>query len=75
MTKVNKPRVRILMGKVKITSIGLTIALKMPKTSATVKAVWKVSTLKPGMYWEIKKMVKADRSQLAKIEKGFTKIL
>lgn len=39
MTKVNKPRVRILIGKVRITRMGLTIKVKIPQTmEETIRA-------------------------------------
>lgn len=67
ITKVKSPKVRILIGKVKITITGLMKALMIPKTSATIKAVKKELTLKPGRYWEIKRIVKAERIQFARI--------
>lgn len=57
----------MFMGRVRITRIGLTTALKMPRTSATTSAVWKESTWKPLIYWEIRNIVSAESSQLAKI--------
>ena len=54
ITNVNNPRVKILIGRVKIISIGLIIALIMPKTTATTIAVKKLSTFTPGkIYAEI----------------------
>lgn len=55
------------MGKVKITITGFMKALMIPKTSATIKAVTKELTLNPGRYWEIKRMVRAERIQFARI--------
>ena len=42
-------------------------ALMIPKTRATIKAVTKELTLNPGRYWEIRRMVSAERIQFAKI--------
>ncbi len=67
MTKVKSPRVRMLIGKVRSTMIGLITALMMPRTRATMRAVVKELTEKPGKYLAITKIVKADRIQLAKI--------
>jgi len=48
MTRVNNPKVKILIGNVKITRIGLIIALIMPKTTAIKSAVIKLSIFTPG---------------------------
>ena len=48
ITKVKSPNVRILIGKVKTTKTGLMMALMMPRTRATTRAVVKELTLKPG---------------------------
>lgn len=42
--KVNKPRVTIVIGKVRINRIGFMIALKIPKTKDTTSAVKKFVT-------------------------------
>lgn len=65
--KVKNPKVRIFMGKVKSTIIGLIKALIIPKTSATTRAVRKEATLNPGRYWEIKRIARAERIQFANI--------
>jgi len=57
----------IFIGRVKITITGFMKALMIPKTSATIRAVTKEFTLNPGRYCEIKRMVKAERIQFAKI--------
>jgi hypothetical protein len=49
MTKVNKPRVRIFIGRVKIIRIGFKKAFRMPKTTETIMAIQKDSTLTPGV--------------------------
>jgi hypothetical protein len=49
MTKVNKPRVRIFIGRVRMIRMGLRIALRMPKTTETIMAIQKDSTLTPGV--------------------------
>lgn len=66
-TKVNKPNVRILMGSVRITKIGLMIALKMPRIKATIRAVVKLSILKPGTRLAVTKIAIADRIQLTRV--------
>lgn len=48
ITKVNKPRVRILIGRVKIIKIGLIIILIMPKNTASHSAAQSPLTLTPG---------------------------
>ena len=65
----------MLMGNVSIINIGLITALKIPKISATIKAVWKDATSTPGTYWEIIKIASALRIQLASVENGFINIL
>jgi len=67
ITNVKSPKVRILIGNVKITIIGFMKALMIPKTSATISAVKKELTLKPGRYWEIRRIVNAESTQFAKI--------
>jgi len=44
ITKINKPRVRIVIGKVRITSTGLIIALAIPNASAVNNATTKPVT-------------------------------
>lgn len=48
ITKINNPKVKILMGRVKRIRIGLRKVLITPKTMATIKAVKTVSILTPG---------------------------
>ena len=48
MTKVNKPRVRILIGSVKIIKIGLITILIMPKNTASHSAAQSPLMLTPG---------------------------
>lgn len=67
MTKVNRPRVRMFIGRVKIIMIGFINALRIPRTNATIRAVAKVFTLKPGTYCETTKIASAERSQLIRI--------
>src|SRR3990167_3634676 len=67
ITNVKSPRVRIFIGNVKITITGFIKALMIPRTSATIRAVTKELTLNPGRYWEIKRIVSAERTQFAKI--------
>lgn len=44
ITKVNSPRVRMLIGRVRIKIIGLIKALSIPRTRATTSAVVKLAT-------------------------------
>jgi len=48
ITKVNSPKVKKLIGKVKITKIGLITVFKRPKTTTRTTAVNQVSTTTPG---------------------------
>ena len=48
ITRVNSPRVKILIGKVKNTKTGFTKKFKTPVTIETIKAVTTVSTTTPG---------------------------
>jgi len=48
ITKVNKPSVKILIGKVRINKIGLMTALIMPSTKANKTAVQKPVRTTPG---------------------------
>ena len=49
ITNINKPKVRIVIGKVSNTNIGLIITLTIAKTKATNKAIQKPETSMPGM--------------------------
>ncbi len=53
MTKVNKPKVRILIGRVIKIKIGLTRTLTMPKNKASHKAGQKPATKTPGIKLEL----------------------
>jgi len=48
MTKRNSPRVRIVIGKVKMTNMGFTRKLRRLSTTATMMAVSIESTPTPG---------------------------
>jgi hypothetical protein len=48
MTKLNKPNVRIVIGKVRISKRGLMKALMIPRTTATISAVPKPAIWTPG---------------------------
>src|SRR3989344_4083255 len=48
MTKVNRPRVRMLMGNVRTARTGPSTALTAPRTTATMTAVTKLYTVPPG---------------------------
>lgn len=65
----------MFMGKVSTIRIGFMTALKIPKKSATNKAVWKEATFTPGTYWETIRIASALRTQLASVEKGFIVLL
>ena len=51
----NKPNVRIVTGKVRITNIGLINILSKPRTIATINAVVNPSTRTPGIKFAISK--------------------
>lgn len=53
MTNKNKPKVRIVTGRVSITKMGLIKIFSNPRTTATIKAVAKPSTRTPGIKFEI----------------------
>jgi hypothetical protein len=55
ITNKNKPKVKIVNGKVNMTNIGLMNILSNPKTTATIKAVVKLATWTPGIKREISK--------------------
>lgn len=57
----------MLIGSVRITRIGLMTAFTIPKIKATIKAVVKLSTLKPGTISEAMKMASAESSQFIRI--------
>jgi hypothetical protein len=44
ITKQNNPKVSTVIGRVKITKIGLIKTLRSPRTTATIKAVVKPAT-------------------------------
>lgn len=67
ITSVKSPRVRMLIGNVRIIMIGLIKAFKIPKTSATISAVVKLATWKPGTNWETAIIVSAETIQLTKM--------
>ena len=58
MTKVNRPRVKILIGRVKSRMIGRIIRLISPKTKAATRAAEKLTTLMPGVIDERPKITK-----------------
>ena len=47
ITKVNRPKVKIVTGKDKISKIGFTKIFKAAKTKATIKATLKEETVTP----------------------------
>ena len=48
ITRVNNPKVKILIGKVKISISGRMIALTKPKTAEVISADQKLEKLTPG---------------------------
>ncbi len=64
--KVKSPSVKILIGRVRIIRIGFMRAFKIPKNRATIRAVVKLLTLKPGTSVATTKMASAEKTQLAK---------
>jgi len=48
ITKVNKPRVKILIGKVSIINIGFNITFITPKNKASQSAAQNPATIIPG---------------------------
>ena len=58
ITKVNSPRVKILIGKVIKIKTGLTKTLIMPKNKASHKAVQNPATATPGIKYELIIMAK-----------------
>lgn len=48
MTKLKSPRVRMVIGSVRIKIIGFMMALTIPKTTETIIAVTNESSLTPG---------------------------
>ena len=67
ITKVNNPKVRILIGRVNIKRIGFTKALITPNTTAATKAAVKLETVTPGSKYEVTKIAKALTTQLIKM--------
>jgi hypothetical protein len=49
ITRVNNPKVRILIGKVSTIKIGFKNRFKIPKTTATIKAIYILLTTIPGI--------------------------
>lgn len=52
MTSKNKPKVSSVIGKVKKTSIGFTMAFRKARTAATITAIIMFSTYTPGRIFE-----------------------
>lgn len=67
MIKVNKPKVKILIGKVKIRMIGRITALTAPNMSAANKAMPKFRTSAPGISQELSSRARALISQINNI--------
>ncbi|MDX1535709.1 MAG: hypothetical protein R3346_03050 [Candidatus Spechtbacterales bacterium] len=53
ITKVNKPRVKIFIGRVKKTKIGFMKIFRIPRTNATAKAVRNPETTTPGKMYAV----------------------
>ncbi len=67
ITNVKSPKVRIVIGKVKIIKIGFKIALKIPMTSAAIRAAVKFVTCTPGKKYAAAKTASPLNIQLIKI--------
>lgn len=67
ITRVNKPKVIKVIGKVKIKSIGLITAFIIPKTSAVAKAAVKLVTCTPGRRYEAASITIADKRKFTSI--------
>lgn len=68
ITKVNKPKVRILIGKVKIINTGLIKIFTRPITSADQRAAANPEKLIPGTTQATKSSAKAKNSHLISIK-------
>ncbi len=64
ITKVNRPRVNNVTGKVSKRRIGLTMALSTPKTKAAIIAIYRPSTSTPGTIKAAKRSASAPRRVL-----------
>ncbi len=67
MTKLKRPRVKIVMGNVSIVKIGLITAFTIPKTTETITAVIKESTFTPGKRYAVIKIATPPSSKLINI--------
>lgn len=61
--RVDNPRVRRVIGRVRIAKMGRMTEFNNPKITATTSAVYMLATSIPGRYWPIRKMVIAMISQ------------
>ena len=59
MMIANNPKVTIVIGRVNNTNKGFTTVLRIPKTTATIIAVTKFSTVTPGSKYAAKNTTKA----------------
>ena len=59
ITKANKPRVMMVIGKVSISNMGFKKTFNIPRTMATTKAVTNVSTDTPGTMYAVTNTDKA----------------
>ena len=64
MTKVNKPKVKMLIGRVIKIKIGLTKTLIIPKNKASHKAAQNPATTTPGIKYELIIIAKTMTSHL-----------
>jgi hypothetical protein len=67
MIKVNRPRVIILMGSVRIINIGRKKAFKIPRMAAAKKALKKPFTCMPSITYEANMMAAVKISHLIRI--------
>ena len=63
ITTVKRPRVKIVIGKVKISKIGFMIVFKNPKTTATTSATKKLLSTIPGSKYAVIIIARARRNQ------------
>ena|SRR3989338_6154398 len=67
ITKIKRPRVSTVIGRVRIMSKGFTSALISPSTSANTRATKKLDTVTPGNIYATASITSADTSQLINI--------
>jgi len=66
-TRENIPSVRMFIGRVSKTNIGLRIAFTSPRTNAATRAAIKPSIVTPGRMYAAATITRVDISQLSKM--------